>query len=226
MGTSKWSSSLGNAETRLRRLLGIAGPIDLAMEQPARLTPVIITEDATGPGTASSLRGRRFKTRLAVSVVQGSTGSAWLLVEEPVGPSAGRSERFSGGVVIDWLEIMAVTVPAPATIFQVGMIVFPTDLVISPGIPVGGFLPTVFYTDPLRSATEVAPLAQASAPAGQLQTNGGIIVAEWWMKGDGLSRWLVPADMFLNYNSAIAFGNRIAVLANMDLAVNVHGRIF
>jgi len=59
MATSRWRSSIANVETRIRRSLGLAGPIGTDLPDPLQISPVMIVDDATRPGSAAQ-RGRRF----------------------------------------------------------------------------------------------------------------------------------------------------------------------
>lgn len=71
MATERWLSSLANIETRLRRSLGLAGPVGTKLDAPATVTPVVIVDDATRPGGHALQRGRGFSfpSQLAVDVV-------------------------------------------------------------------------------------------------------------------------------------------------------------
>jgi len=73
MATTRWRSSLANIETRLRRSLGIAGPIGLDLTDPLPMVPVVIADDARRPGS-QPFRGRRFAWLGHVENVTNMTG--------------------------------------------------------------------------------------------------------------------------------------------------------
>lgn len=81
MSTKTWRSSLANVETRLRRSLGLAGPIDLGLPAPLPLQPVVLADDATRPG-GGTLRGRRFTAHLTASQPGAATVPAYLWVTD------------------------------------------------------------------------------------------------------------------------------------------------
>lgn len=222
MATTNWRSSLGNIETRLRRSLGIAGPI--ALEISKDLTPVVISDDSTRPGASSSFRGRRFKGALALSIAAATNGSVWAYCETPEG--ATRTDPYAGGVIIDMIDITPVVPALPASILQIGLVFFPTPLVLTPGIPVAVTEDLFYFSDPLRVPTEFAPVSGGFGNAVQVQTNGGRLL---WYRGfrcDGVASVKLPVDLFLNWNSCVAVGNLTNVASQLDLYVNVHGRIF
>lgn len=231
MTTSRWRSSLQDVETRLRRSLGIAGPINLEMEDPPRLTPVVLSDDATRPGTAESLHNRRWRVNLPIgTIAAGQRGSSWLFADGPAAPSSSRPNTFIGGVIIDEIEISAVCPGTLTHIAYLGMFLFPTALVLSPGIPVVIAANTARFTDPCRSATEVAPVGTGFDIIVPPETGGGPMVWEMPLLCNGNNRLRIKADMFLNWNSALSFGQTAlsgaAPVGGLNLTVNVAGRVF
>jgi hypothetical protein len=224
MATTTWRSSLGNIETRLRRSLGIAGPI--ALEISKDLTPVVISDDSTRPGASSSLRGRRWKGTMTMQVAAAAQGSVWLFCDAPAAGSQSRTDPFAGGAILDYVDICPIVPTAPANIVQIGMVLFPTNLVIAPGIPTAVTNPGIYYSDPLRSSTEQAPLYIGYGNAVPVQTNGGILIWQGGFRADGTTRFWWPTEIFMNWNSCVAIGNLGAAAAAIDMYVNVHGRIF
>jgi len=224
MATSKWRSSLADIESRVRRSLGIAGPIDLAMEDPPKLTPVMIADDATRPGAASSYRGRRWMATVGISVAAGNRGSAWLFVDAPPG-AGGSNDPYKGGAIVDRLTI---AVSAGGALRWV-MNTFPTDLVIGPpGIPIAVTPDNARYVDPTKSTVEVAPIALYGSAVVPPEAGGG---------GPQIARWRTPAtavnfqqdlDIFLNWNSALVIGIDPTTVpaATADADFTFYGRIF
>jgi hypothetical protein len=226
MATSKWRSSLANAETALRRALGLSGPIDLDLS-PA-LTPVVITADATRPGTASQLRGRRWRNCRTFSVNAAATGSYFLLCEEPSAQSSSRPNIFDGGVIIDGIQVTTNCAVAN-TPFHLALVYFPNTLILSPGIPWNPNLVDSYFVDPMRVTAEPAHLTSDVNGAISVTTNGGLVIWEGQISaqpGGSTVPVDIPADLFLNWRSGIAIGNRTASAQAVTLYVNVQGRIF
>lgn len=225
MTTTRWRSSLANVETRLRRSLGLSGPIDLALDDPPILTPVIIADDATRPGTASEVRGRRFRATRSVATTGLQTGSVWLFVEPPAPFPSSVTTRNQGGVIIDDITV-TVNCNAAATAYQLMLSYFSTNLVLAPGIPVA-LQKQVYFVDPMKANGEPADL-QIGADA-TVSPSVGTPIAEMQFVASGAANNVAPyrlfaGDLFLNWNSAICLGNVNPVAA--VLYVNFAGRIF
>jgi hypothetical protein len=161
-----------------------------------------------------------------MQVAAAAQGSVWLYSDPPEAGSAQRTDPYAGGVVIDYLDLCPIVPTAPTNIVQLGIVLFPTNLVIAPGIPVAVTTDLFFYSDPLRTSTENAPVSAGFGNAIPVQTNGGILIWQGGFVANGQSRFLLPSEFFVNWNSCLAIGNLGAAAAAIDMYVNVHGRIY
>lgn len=229
MATTRWRSSLSNIETRLRRSLGLAGPIEL--ELAPNLTPVVICDDATRPGTASEVRGRRWRTTKVVGLTSGQNGTVWLYVEQPqIATTGSQNTSYVGGVIVDAIEI-GVGAASVASSLQVGVAIFATPLVLAPGIPVAVTTKDVYFVDPMKFDGELAPLSTGSSATQTLYAARPI----WEFQ---LAAPLAPAmnapiralagDLFLNWNSCLVVGTGVALGGGgtCNLWVTIAGRVF
>lgn len=230
MTTSRWRSSLGNIETALRRKLGIAGPIGLELGEPSILTPVVIADDATRPGSSSALRGRRFRAFQTFSVGTAAQGSWFLLADSPyVGTSQGRLDTYSGGVIIDRLTVTCNSVTANS-VYELAVVFWATPLLLAPGLPIAVSTFNVYMVDPMRIDAEPAPL-QTGFSATQNPASSGRVIWQGQLNsgpGAGQGVYDIPmGDVFLNWNSALAIGNPVAVGgAAVTVCFNISGRVF
>lgn len=229
MATSRWRSSLANVETRLRRGLGISGPIDLELPQPAQLVPVVIADDLTRPGTASSLRGRYWRTSRAFSIAAARGCYGLLCVGSSQSLPPWRPNIFDNGVNVDEIEVFTNGVPVANSTVSIGIFYFPTVLVIAPGLPIAIATNDVFYIDPMRVDAEPAPLQSGTNGAVDPATGGGRLIFEGKIDVHaraGGSVKMSPAGIFLNDNSALIIGTTLNVPAAQVITVNIAGRVF
>ena len=86
MATSRWRSSLAGAENRLRRSLGLAGPINSELPDPLPLQPVILVDDATRPGSVigAGIRGRRWSVPIPAGIVTAAHRALFCMVTDSV----------------------------------------------------------------------------------------------------------------------------------------------
>lgn len=228
MATSRWRSSLSNIETRLRRSLGLAGPIGLELPDPPPLTPVVIADDATRPGCGSELRGRRWRVTKTFSVLAGNQGSFWLFAEPPYAPSTGRPDNYSGGVIVDKIEMTFGTAIA-AAVYVPQIAIFATPLAISPGIPIAVTTHDVYFVDPMKFDGEPAPLATGFDPVQTPNAARKVWEATIPMASSNFQSGLVApnlGDIFLNWNSCLVIGNGVNAASSTALYLNVAGRVF
>lgn len=225
MTTTRWRSSLGNIETALRRKLGIAGPIGLELGEPSVLTPVVIADDLTRPGASSALRGRRF--RVSTNFSAATQGAWFVLADAPyVGSTQGRPDTYAGGVVIDRITMSANC--AAAIAFHPCVVYWPTPLMFAPGLPIAVTTFDGWMVDPMRIDAEPAPILTGVGNPQNPASAGRVIWEAQVHVGPGLATVFdIPADFFLNWNSAIAIGNRVSNGGNpVTMYANISGRVF
>lgn len=107
MATQRWLSSLANIETRLRRSLGLAGPVGTKLDAPATVMPVVIVDDATRPGGHALVRGRGFSFASQIVVdVDTADFRTYLYTDSPSGVIITHmdvsAEAQSGEVTSQW----------------------------------------------------------------------------------------------------------------------------
>jgi len=229
MATTSWRSSLANIESRLRRSLGLSGPVDLALERPLQLLPVVIVDDSTRPGTATQVRGRRFRATYNNSFAAGNRVSHWLFVSPPDSAAAARPDAFSGGVIIDRVTYSTVAAVNSNIVVMLG--IFATSSVLGIGIPVAVANTDVYFVDPMRTDGEPAPLS-----ASVITTQDPGIARRIWehthpsILGAGgvfTPPIVIPCgDIFLNWNSCLVFGISNLLTQATTVYVTYEGRVF
>lgn len=219
--TTSWRSSLAQIENRLRRSFGaVAGPIDLILSP--NLTPVVLADDSTRAGAPSGLRGRRWMatTSFGGTIAAGQRGSSWLYADGIYGPS-GSSDPYAGGVNVDGMLLCPSSSALLWTLYS-----FPTDLVLSPGIPLAVTPDNGVFVDGPR-ATESAPIALYGQNNLPPETGGGKQIWRYRTSG-GNATFYQPLEIFLNWNSALSIGIDPLTVpgAAVDCNVTFFGRIF
>lgn len=229
MATSEWHSSLANVENRLRRSLGLSGPVDLALKP--ELTPVIVSDDSTRPGASSQLRGRFWMASVPIGIGVGQRGSAWLFCDAPYANS-GQVDFQQGGIIVDRITVGFRSVGGANTL-RLTMYAFPTDLVLAPGIPIAVTPNNARFCDPTRSGSEVAPVALYGSGVTPPETGGGPQIYRWDLHGPvagGVVAGTLQEELkiFLNWNSALVVGIDPTTVPGFaeELAVSYQGRIF
>jgi hypothetical protein len=213
MATTRWRSSLANVEARMRRSLGIAGPIDLALSDPPILTPVAIADDLTRPGCASDLRGRRWAQSHNMAILAAANGSHALVCNAP------------NGAVIDSVFLSPATQAAPATFVELQVRYFTVAQVAAAVIPYAVVTRAGFNVDPMNSNTDQGPCLEASS--GIVAIGAGQPIWDGIMRGDGLGSQLVPLDLWLPNGAGLMIGNvSIVLAADLALTINYRGRWF
>lgn len=226
MATSTWRSSLAQVETRLRRSLGLAGPIDLELERPPKLTPVVLSDDATRPGTASTLRGRRWMATVTPGTIAiGNRGSVQLFADPPYGPSGSLSDPYAGGIIVDRMTMS--NRQSGGSSLRWVMHAFPSDLVLAPGLPLPATPDNARFVDPTKTGSEVAPVALYGSATIPPETGGGPQISRW-VTATGASNFQQELEIFLNWNSALIVGvDPVTVpAAALDVEFTFFGRIF
>lgn len=226
--TTNWKGSLGHIAERLRRSIAwtSAGTLDVQFENPViPIQPVIISDDATRPGTAgvNSPRNRRWMYGQAFEdVLLGDKSWSFLITE---GYLTGSSTQ-SNGVIVDQIHISTEV----QSTWQIGI------------IPPGGALPAAvvsaivanqrgpIFVDGMRSITDWAPLWQASTLDDPGDPWGGIPVysiAHGNQAGDTLGEpFVIPTEIYLQPGSVLFVGPGDAELDEQDWQVSYFGRAF
>lgn len=223
MATTRWRSSLANIEARLRRSLGIAGPIGLTLGDAPPLTPVVISDDATRPGAASDFRGRRFMLNFDIQVGAGGGGSTTYQCDAP------------NGVVLDTLMLSAVQIGGPfVPDVAINMMVHYQAIDMFPaGIGYGVVTRDGQMVDPMNNSADTAPILAGNS--GAVAAVGMPIIRVRFNKDASpvvmpLALWLpmlrpdgsVPAT----HAARIAIGNNGPAPASMAFTGTIWGRVF
>jgi len=207
--TRRWRSSLANIESRLRRSLGLAGPIGLELTDPLPLLPVTIADDAMRPGASSQgYRNRRFSH----SFVQTFTAGAPL-------QSQSFLSRAPDGLILDWLEI-SLDSAAAADIYDLRL-TWSTPVQVAAGAPGYAVVTQAgWFVDPQNSATDFTPAFAGSGavgPANQPVWDGKI----------GLGTiYRIKLDFWLPNGHMLSFGNSVNAPQAYTMATVWRGRIF
>ena len=220
MPTSSWRSSLANVETRLRRSLGIAGPLRLKFDEPeTALTPVVIADDATRPGCSADNRGRRWACQFDMSVAAAGNGSNTWECAHP------------NGVVVDSIQLTVVQAGAPFTpLLPVRFGIMLQHAGMFPG-GIGYAVTTRDgqMVDPMVTSSDTAPLLTGnSGGVGVLGMPifSGYFTAEGGMAHIPLDLWLPPNTTGAVHGSRITIGNVTVAPANIKYAGCLRGRVF
>lgn len=218
MATSRWKSSLANIEARMRRSLGISGPINLALEDSPRIMPVAIADDFTRPGCATDLRGRRWASSQGTIVVGGgAVGGVVLRCDAPAGAQ---------GIVFDTLELAWTDSVAPATQLMTFEVMYWTAAQVQAGgLPFAVVTRGGLMVDPMNSATDAPPLLEGNSTVVSALTGGqGIWFAR--LLGNGAAYRTIPLDLFLPRDAAIGFGNATVSAGAATFWYCWRGRVF
>jgi hypothetical protein len=225
VSTSRWASSLANIEARMRRSLGIAGPINLTLDKEPKLTPVVIADDLTRPGSvATDFRGRRFAISSVTGTISFAARGQLYWVAAGLNTSVGNVGK--GGVILDSLEFwwqsatptqvirteIRMAVPwttHPAASIRDGFMV---DPISDPGAP---SVPPLALQSPMLSGFSV------TVPAAGF----GNRVWEGWQAANG-SRVVIDLDYFLHEQAFLTIGNVNTLAASAELGAVVRGRVF
>ncbi|HMG19282.1 MAG TPA: hypothetical protein VK573_11195 [Gemmatimonadales bacterium] len=222
MATSKWSSSLANIEARVRRTLGIAGPINLTLDEHPNLLPVMLVEDATRPGAASDYRGRRWACAITPGTIAGSGQG---MVELMYSASGAPSLAPGPGLVVDTLEVSA---QAATTTQIVTMAVYynapfeaPDTALLRSGAMVDPIGKTGF-----PGTYESPPIFVGSSAVLPVGTTGARI---WtgFLPCTGLGI-IIPLDLYMLEQAFLAVGNSVALVAGQPATFwfTFRGRVF
>jgi hypothetical protein len=229
VATSRWSSSLSNIEARIRRSLGIAGPINLTIDEQPKIQPVMIVDDATRPGAAASdLRGRRWALTHVGNNVQGGASGCLFIVSRVPQTTVGLGDK--GGVIVDSLELSwrgAVTTQLiqtevryasswetePAVSIRDGWMVDPIGNQGSPGATVGSYEPS--------------PM-DAGGDAAVASGGFGVRIWEGTLISNGWQSVRIPLDLFLWPTAFLVIGNSVPLVAAQpaQMFANWRGRVF
>lgn len=220
MATSKWQSSLANIEARLRRGLGIAGPISLALEEPPALTPVVLCDDLTRPGcVGTDYRGRRWALSTSGgSFLVGTFATHWI-VAGGLQTTVGNAEK--GGIVLDWVEF-SWTTAAAANVLT--LIKYASPFSAQPGVAIrDGFMVDPIGLPGFPGNYETSPCFAGTAAATAV-TAFGNRTWEGACATNAIHR--VQLDYFLREQAYIAIGNSVAFTASTGLVITWRGRVF
>lgn len=209
MATTRWKSSLANVETRIRRSLGIAGPINSEIGDPLGIIPVVLVDDATRPGSVvgAGIRGRRWSWSPAAGIV-GTTHRliATLITDSP------------SGVIIRRVTI-STNAGAGGVFFRIG--------IAAPGAtyPAGATPVTrdVNYVEGMLSATDLAPVLIGTSGAQDAEPTVGIKVV-WEMNLPNTNvPIIVPCDFFLPNGAGMWVASAITT---GTMGVNIAGEVY
>lgn len=228
MATSRWASSLANIEARIRRSLGIAGPINLDLAEKPSLLPVMLVDDLTRPGcVASDYRGRRWAVSNLTNMVDGLQRGCAFAVAGGLTTLVGNQGK--GGVIVDTLELawrgatitqIVQTEVRYASPFTVQPAVNARDgwMVDPIGPPNGGSAgPGTYETSPMLSGFDIVVPA---AGFGQRIWEGHLVT-------DG-RRVVIDLNVFLHEQAFLVFGNSIALVVGQQAQLfwTMRGRVF
>lgn len=224
MTTSRWHSSLANIEARIRRSLGIAGPINLRLEDEPAVLPVMLVDDLTRPGASASIfRGRRWALSTGTGGIAGGAQGVAELVCSGLSTTVGNADR--GGAIVDSLEMSwwgAVTTqvvevsiyyvsPLSASVTVQSRDGWMVDPIGPPGAP-GTYDPS--------------PMLIGTSAVLAVGTTGNRI---WrgWARCDG-TRQLINLDLFLRETAYLAIGNSLPLVAGQPAEPHFtfRGRVF
>lgn len=203
MATTRWLSSLADLETRIRRVLRIAGPIETQLEQPAKVIPVAIAADLTVPGAN----------------VGGMSMRRWMSYHESLAPIA--EDEFSGsflqadtssrGAIIDSVDICrhsSVNLPSDV---RVRLMIFAPGLTPNDGSADLTTIRTPLFVEGTQSSSDFAPLGLAYFLSDALPVGGGSFVGLWLTEvpsgtdNQMAARYLIPLNVFLAPGAWIGF---------------------
>lgn len=216
MPTDRWLSSLANIETRLRRSLGLAGPVGTRIEQPAIVQPVILADDATRPGAVvgAGIRGRRFSICREQQDLNDTITSFSIYTDSPYGVILEKAfVSWSSGNQHNHFYAQMI----PTLALQDGALVWTRG---------------ARWREAPLGINDVAPMFEAagtSFPAGGTwpvfnATKGpGQATTDLW---DGITSYLeIPLDVFLDVNQGMQF-----YFGEDDFTgewfITVYGRVF
>ena len=226
MPTSRWHSSLSNIEARLRRSLGIAGPIRLRLEDEPELLPVMLVDDLTRPGASASIyRGRRW----ALSTTCGGiAGGAQGIVEVVATGIAGLSvQADKGGVIVDSLDMSWWGAVTTQVVDVALYYTSPLSASVTAQILDGWMVDPIGPAPTSGAGTyDAAPLSVGSNAALAVGTTG-VRIWEGWARCDG-TRQLIPLDLFLRESAFLAIGNFTPLVAAQPAnpLYTFRGRVF
>jgi len=220
VATEKWVGSLNRVAERIRRSIGwtSAGGILLDLPRPPLLTPVLLADDGTRPGTAAQQsRGRRW-------------AAPFRFEDVAIGQSAFGIIRVSGsengaGVIVRRLMLSA----EQEFHLIVGI------------VPNGGTLPALAFAktcaecpngagmiEQLRNSADLAPLTMASTLVTTANTYFRIVSIGIGEGADARGMiHHVPLDVYLSEGDALIFGNmEDGPVAEVDFQINLFGENF
>lgn len=209
MATSRWKSSLANIEARMRRSLGIAGPIDLTLAEPPILQPVVLADDLTRPGCASDYRGRRYSLTFDVGTILAGAFGGW-----------GMFTDCPTGLVVDSFSLTCSAVGAVSTEMMGVFLLAPSQIAAHP------FPLTVFRSgwmiDPNGGPSDVAP---SFSGQNNLIPVTGQRISQFGIRSDARP-WHAPLEVWLPFQGALMIGNFNAAVNDIRLLGTVRGRVF
>jgi hypothetical protein len=199
--TNKWSSSLGNIETRLRRSLGLSGPIGLTLPEPLPLQPIVLTDDATRPGSCT-FRGRRFNWIGHVEGITNMTGYGF-----------GLRCVAQNGMIARWVNVH------PGGDYHCRIDQY-APLASLPTYMAAATAGTNWVEAPL-SSTDFAP-AQTGSGAEQ-STSASIAQYLGFLSGDP---WHVPLDYYIPNGGTLVVTDESANLVDWSLSFTMALEVF
>lgn len=216
MATQRWKSSLANIEARLRRSLGIAGPVGLDLPDPLPLMPVVLADDLTRPGAASPFRGRRFRIAAnAFTVLAADNGSQTIVTDAPNGAIIDAlNVQFVASAVADRGLAIQYWSPDQITALANGYAVNVRDNCV--------------MVDPC-DGPNTAPMFQASAPAIGLGSPPALAVihSERFINpidGDAMRR--IPLNVWLPNGAGLSVRNYRVPGVAIEVITVWEGRVF
>lgn len=209
MPTSRWRSNLGNAETRLRRSLGLAGPINSELPDPLPFSPVIIIDDATRPGSTqgAGIRGRRWSWSPAAGVVAAVHRLiATLITDSPT------------GVIIRRVQI-ATNAGAGGVFFRIGL------AGVGAVYPAGALPVTkdVNFTEGMAGLTDLAPMLIGTSGAQDAEPTGPIKVVWEMQLPSTYQPMIIPCDFYLATGQGMWISSAVT---SGTMSVNVMGEVY
>lgn len=189
MSTSKWSSSLANVETRIRRSLGIAGPIGAQLpDDPLPIQPVVLVDDATRPGGHLTVRGRSWMSYFQVQGISDVTYTGNFLQVDDTG----------AGAIIDGFDMTATMAATKTAPHILQLIVYGDVATASQPNVDSAPIRLPMFVENMRNPQDYAPLKYAVFTNAAPPTGSGAYVGNWEIPaGPGTFRLDVPLRIFV-----------------------------